>query len=95
MSNTGTSVSGFAENRHEITKTMQVFDQLPENVRRAFNAARAEWDVHYFAQWLPMMGPSMVETMIRRSDDEWTKTAYADRGFDASDISALTKAKRS
>lgn len=94
MSNTGTSVTGFAVEQHELAKTMKMFDGLPASVRSALNDARAEWSVKYFKDWIPMMGPATVCRMITQSDDEWARTGYLDRGFTADDIKALLAADK-
>lgn len=78
ISNCGTGVSGFGV---RVTKDpMLVFDRLPRQVRDALNYANAEWSVDYFAAWT-ILGPDAVARMVRVSDDEWTKTAYRERGI--------------
>lgn len=86
MSNTGTSVSGFAEAKSD----MRMFDRLPPPVRTALNNANAEWSVDYFANWM-ILGPTTVLTMIERSDSEWTKAAYQEREFESDDVALLTR----
>jgi len=86
MSNVGSTVSGFAEGSSDMSK----FDRLPERARQALNYARGEWSIDYFAQWVGFFGPDVVCSMIEKSDDEWTRTAYRERGFEAKDISFFT-----
>lgn len=90
MSNTGSAVAGFAVAQSDMGK----FDRLPPNIRQALNDARAEWSVDYFAQWVPMLGAGTVCAMIERSDDEWARAAYAERGFEAKEIAAQMAADR-
>jgi hypothetical protein len=76
--NVGSGVSGFDV---KVSKDpMLMFDRLPRRVRDALNYANAEWSVEYFAEW-KFLGEGAVATMVSKSDEEWTKTAYRERGL--------------
>jgi hypothetical protein len=60
MNNIGTSVSGFTEG----SSNMGEFDRMPQRVRRALNYSRGKWSDDYFAQWVRLLGPDIICSMI-------------------------------